>query len=355
MKKIFLLLPIIALTFLYSCNKDDEGATEVEETNEDPQNPELIIINNGNGGVFSINDPNDSELLSVVQAIPSLSTENFPLEMPIILFFNDKVFIDSIEDNFKITENGENIGGTLTINEGANGFAIFTFSPTNPFGINAEILLTLNVNMQDDGGNFLSSDFNLAYTAITSNNGNFNSNGGFENGNEGVLFIGDGAILNGNQGCVAPPVGSSFAAITTGNQLISSGNAIGNATSNMLLGPINSNINSISFRYNFLSAEFQEFVGSEFDDSVIVTIVGSNGSHSEFLTSVNTVGIDGNTQCLDFPNMPDDGDKYVGATGWIQKEMNFSELNEPIFVIFTITDVADQIYSSVLSIDHFLF
>ncbi|PHS64896.1 MAG: hypothetical protein COB12_07415 [Flavobacterium sp.] len=351
MKNIKLFLPILLLSLFISCNKDDGSSNEDEE---ESQNPELIIINNGNGGVNSINDTGDTEPLLIVQAVPSTSSD-YPAKMPIILFFNDKVFIDSIEDNFKITEDGEEIGGTISINEGANGFAIFTFSPKNPFQINAEIVLEITGNLQDDGGNFLSSDFNLIYTTVTANNGDFNSNGGFENGNEGVLFIGDGAILSGNQGCVDPYVGSSFAAITSGTQLVSNGSAIGGASSNMLLGPINSDISSITFHYDFLSAEFQEFVDSEFDDSVIVTLVGSNGSHSEFLTSVNTIGIDGNTQCNGFPNMPDDGDSYVGTTGWIEKTMNFSSLEEPVFIIFTITDVADTAYSSIVTIDHLLF
>lgn len=146
-----------------------------------------------------------------------------------------------------------------------------------------------------------------------------------------------------------------MAGITSGNSLISNNNSIGNASSIMILGPVTSEFTNVSFSYNFLSTEFQEFVDSEFDDSVIVTAVGPNGSRTVFLTSVNTVGIDGNTQCFGFPGLPDDGDDYAGATGWKNETIDINHIGSPAFLIFTITDVADTIFSSALIVDNVSF
>ena len=339
-----MLLSLGMLVFT-GCNKDDDVPEEVTVL------PIYQLIINGNAAVSSINDPNDDDALNIVQAVPSVSNQQYPSSMPILLFFNDKLSSNSIVPSFEVKQNGTVIGGKITINEGANGYAVLTFVPSPAFSNNASITLTITSEMQDDGGNGLANSFSLAYETISDGSGNFDSNGGFENGADGISFIGDGAIMQGSQGCVDPVSGSHFAAITTGNQLISSGSAIGNASSTMILGSLNSSISSITFMYNFLSAEFQEYVDSEFDDSVIVTLVGSNGATSEFLTSVNTIGTAGNTQCVGFPNLPDAGDTYAGATGWISKTISTGSIGSPVYIILTITDVSDTAYSSVLAID----
>jgi len=256
-----------------------------------------------------------------------------------------------------VTQNGQVVGGTISINEGANGYAILTFVPKTMFSSNANIVLTLKSGLQDDGGNTFNfeTDYTLSFQTNSQNNGNFEDNGSFENGNDGVLFVGDGAILSGVHGCVSATDSDSFAAITSGNALVSSDNAIGDASSMMILGTIDSGISSLTFDYNFLSTEFQEFVDSEFDDSVIVTVVGSEGAYSEFLTSVNIVGTEGNTQCEGFAGLPDTGDDYAGETGWNSKTINFSNVGNNAFIIFTVTDVADTIYSSALTVDNVTF
>src|SRR5690606_21991849 len=123
-------------------------------------------------------------------------------------------------------------------------------------------------------GQPLGQDMVYNYTTFSDPSGSFEGNEGFENGNNGVLFIGDGNILTGPQGCIDPFGGTSFGAITTGSQLISGEAAIGDASSIMILGPYNSGVSSVSFNYNFLSSEFQEFVDSEYDDSLMAVVVG---------------------------------------------------------------------------------
>ena len=342
-------LGIVFLILCFGCSSDDSD-------NQDIVDAFYTLVNNGVAGVNGANDSGDVAALKVAQAIPSVQNETYPNTLPILLFFDDKVDLSTVVDNFKVTENGTDKGGIISINEAANGFAILTFIPNNGFSPNASIVLTLKNGFNDDGGNSFDSnlDYVLSFLTDGQTTGSFDNNGSFENGNEGVLFVGDGNILEGAQGCVSATSGNSFAAITSGNQLVSGDSAIGDASSMMLLGTINDDISSVTFDYNFLSSEFQEFVGSVFDDSAVVTVVGENGAYTEFLTSVNSVG-EINTQCEEFAGMPDDGDAYSGETGWISKTINFDNVGGSAFIIFTVTDVSDTIYSSALTIDNVSF
>ncbi len=348
MKKI-ILKSIFAISIAFivsSCSKDDSKEEEAS----------YVIKNNGSAGVNSVIDTGDVTPLGIAQAVPSVSNQVYPSNLPILFFLNDKVLLSSITtDSFLVTENGKKVGGTISINEASNGYAIFTFTPKKPFSSNANIRAVLTTAVQDDAGLGMSSEYVLEYQTANAAPIDFNDNLGFESGNNGVSFIGDGNILSGTQGCVNP-FETSFASITSGNHLISTNDAIGEASSMMIVGPINtSNLTSLSFKYNFLSAEFQEYVDSQFDDSFMAIVVGEDGAHTEFITSVNTLGIAGNTLCTGFPGLPDNGDDYAGSTGWLNKTLNFNSVGDEVYVIFIVTDVADTIYSSAVCIDDITF
>lgn len=348
MKKIILLgLGLFAAHIIVSCQSDDTSI---------PQESSFYkIVNNGNAGVTSITDSGDNVSLQIAQAIPSVSGTEYPVNSPILFFFNDKLLLSSVnEDTFIVTENGEAVSGIVSVNEASNGYAIFTFTPNQAFSANADIEITLTTGLMDDGGQPLQQEMVYNYTTFSEPSDSFEGNEGFENNNDGVLFIGDGNILSGAQGCMEPFAGTSFGAITTGNQLISQQTAIGEASSIMILGPYDSQVSSVSFNYNFLSAEFQEFVNSEYDDSLMAVVVGQDGAYAEFITSINIIGTN-NSQCFGFPGMPDNGDGYAGSTGWINKQINFDSINGPVYVVFIATDVSDQIYSTVVGIDDVMF
>jgi hypothetical protein len=330
--------------FLGACSDDD--LSDVSE-------PQLTytIVNSGNGGVDDASDSGDTVNLEVAQPIPAEdAADGYPANMPVILFFNDKINLNTIENNFEVTMDGEQVGGNISIGEAANGFAILTFIPYEPYTPNSQVDVILKSNLSDDGGNGLNQDYQLSFNISNFSAAPFDGNSSFENGSDGILFVGDGAVMSGSQGCVTATEGSNFSAITSGDAIVSTDNAIGGASSICLLGPINSDVSSLTFNYNFLSAEFQEFVGSVFDDSFVAVVVGPNGAYSEFITSVNTVGIN-NTQCNGFSTLPDNGDTYAGETGWITHTSNFQNVGSPAYITFIITDVSDLIYSSVIALD----
>ena len=347
MKKIISSILCLSVAFFVSCDKNDSG---------DSNAVAYKIINNGNAGVTSITDGADVAGLSIAQAIPGVSGETYPANMPILFFFDDKILISSITtDSFIVTEDGEKVGGTISINEASNGFAIVCFIPKNQFKANAAIQITLTTELQDDAGLGNATDKVIDFNTSPASPSSFDTNGDFENGTDGVSFVGDGNILTGAQGCVSPFGGSNFGGITTGAQLISGGSAVGGASSIMILGPISTNVSTVSFNYNFGSTEFQEFVGSVFDDSFVAMVVGDDGAYTEFITSVNTVGLAGNTACTGFTGFPDTGDDYFGATGWTSRTLNFDDVGGTAYIMFISTDVADQIYSTFVGIDNVTF
>ena len=377
----FVLVAAIGFVFL-SCGGGESGGGS--SLSDDGTN--FSIINNGNGAVTTIQpDPYGySEPLEIVQTIPSLSTigyyakkksvndpsarqamntysassdsaGSFPANLPIMFFFNDKIYLNSIKDNVQIVVDGQKIHGTITINESAHGNAILTFVPWNEFKVNKTIAVTIKKGMQSQYGKGMYSDVDLIYQTAQGATGDFDGNGGFEAGMNGVVFIGDGSRMT-TTGPLSPVEGTYFAAISSGDALVSpSGAAVGDTSSMMILGPINKDVSSVSFWYDFISAEFDDYVGSIYDDCAMFTISGPNGSYSEFITSVNTVGytdgiISGNP-FAGFPNMPDDGDDYAGHTGWGSRTINFANVGTPAYITFTVTDVSDQILSSILAID----
>ena len=378
LRKIWIIIALaLPLLILSSCGEDKDPIVDEEEIDY----TQFSIVNNGNGAVATI-DPTDTKTLEIVQTIPSFTegtpyssmksstvrqsannlkavTDNassgtFPANLPVMFFFNNKLYLNSIKDNVEIIVDGESVKGTIAINEGANGFAILTFIPWKEFKVDKSISVTIKKGIQSKGGIGMPEDVNLLYQTMQGASGTFDGNSGFEKGTDGIMFMGDGSRIQA-KGPLAPQEGQWHAAISSGSALVSGeGIAIGNASSMMILGPVNKEITSLNFYYDFISAEFNDYVDSEFDDCAMFTITGPKGSYSEFITSVNTIRFD-NKAFTEFSNMPDDGDNYAGHIGWAKREIKFDKVGTPAYVTFTVTDVSDLILSSILAIDNIAY
>jgi hypothetical protein len=344
----YLLLILSIYTITISCNKKEPSLPPAEKTG-------YTVLNNGNAGVDSKTDINDTIPLAIDQGIPSVGNQTYFSNMPIIFFLNDKVLLSSIYENIVVTQENTKVKGTVYVNEAFNGNAIITFTPTDGFLSGKNISVTLKKDIQDDAGNKLGSDYILTYKTKDASTISFDDDKDFERAyqglSSGVSFIGDGAVMEYKKAAFTAYQGTRYGAISTGTRIVSTGTAIGDATSMMFLGPINTNLSSFTFMYDFISCEFNDFLNSKFDDAAMVTVYGPKGTYSEFINSVKKVGLSGNTQISNFQNLPDGGDAYVGHTGWLKKTISFANVGTPAFIIFTVTDVNDKQLSSVLAVD----
>ena len=95
-------------------------------------------------------------------------------------------------------------------------------------------------------------------------------------------------------------------------------------------------------------------VGTEFDDTFIVAVRGPSGTLSEVIATVNQVGtVDQIPVAL--PVTYTDADFELddaGRTGWQTKSIDISALGGgPIYVSFTVSDIGDEIYSTIIFVD----
>jgi len=255
----------------------------------------------GTATVDTITDTSDFMPLDIKAYFPGDSSTGIDVNIPIVLFMDDKILKPSLTENYTLTANGVAKDLSLSISADAQGNAILIFKPTEALPVGAAITFTLTQLVKDDGGQPLDYDFELNFTtATTTASTSFSSNTGFESGNSGVLFSGDGAVLSGAQGGVSPASGNSFAVITTGEALVSSGYAVNGTTSVLVAGPITTAFSKLSFKADFASSEFNDFVDSEFDDTALVIIYGPDGVKAFTITSVNIAGKAGNTQVTGF-------------------------------------------------------
>lgn len=107
----------------------------------------------------------------------------------------------------------------------------------------------------------------------------------------------------------------------------------------------------ITFKYAFVTEEYPEFVGTQFDDSLKITLVTPSGSEiilaEESVNGSSFTGIGG----IDFPG----GDTTVGWTGWktVTKTIPVTG-GSGVYKIF-LTDAGDAIYDTETLIDGIQF
>jgi len=381
-----------------SQQKDDWSSKEYPQS--------LTIKSDGNGAVETLitsSDPSyESVPLKILQVIPDFTdasselsesvliaksisravnksgssfraagvSKKWPANSPIIVFFDDKIYLEAIESNFEILVGAgvlkEQVYGTIAISSSpdisGNLRAILTFTPYKPFDVNKGVTINIRKGLKDKCGNGMNEDTVISFIAEEpKGEGSFTAdNWGFEAGMSGIEITGDGIIFEGN-GTLVPHSGEKLAAISSGDSYYAGGGttsilsdtpSIEEKSSFLKLGPINTKFTKLSLWYDFISAEFDEFAPSLFDDQAVITIYGPNGTVSETLTSVNTIGKLGpGKQYIGTLNMPDRGDDFAGQTGWTQFVLDDIDVGTPAYIIFTVSDITDTIYSSILAVD----
>jgi len=170
--------------------------------------------------------------------------------------------------------------------------------------------------------------------------------GGFESGNISQAWKVDGdARIIPVLGSFTPSEGDRMAIISTGLGFTT---ATGTLSQTICLS---SDSCEISLDWNFLSEEFLEYVGSEYQDSFTATIaeVGNPGNS---LSLIN-VDIDSlSNEVYKVENSFDQGDVY--ATGWKNQSTVIPESlrGKKVELKFYTTDIGDSIYDTALLIDN---
>lgn len=297
-------------------------------------------------------DPNDTQELSIVQTIPPNNSIDMDPNTSISIFFDDEINPSTLNDlSIQVTDSsGAPIYGDYSGVLSTYGNTILNFQPKNILPSWDEITVTLikDSGLEDDGGNNLTAVYSFSFQ--TGQEVGSPADLGFELGETGWIFSGDGAIVSSPpMENIFPTEGNYMAGISTGD--VFGGTPLQNTTSVLSSGPIDvpSGNNYISFDYDFISQEFDEWVDSKYDDVFKVSITGPLASNNEIVTSVNIIGVDDSFP-VNFGGLSD-----ADETGWIQKTINISSLGSPITISFTVSDVGDEAYSSVVLIDNINF
>ena len=141
--------------------------------------------------------------------------------------------------------------------------------------------------------------------------------------------------------------GKSAAFLSTGSQVASlTGEAQNKRVSILSIGNISEPGNFLNGEYMFISEEFDEYVGSSFDDFLLVVVSGPKGAVVAEMASVNGIGAAASTP-----------GSYSGLSGaeqsaLLQGSLDISQVGRPMTITFLISDVADASLTSVGMIDN---
>lgn len=124
------------------------------------------------------------------------------------------------------------------------------------------------------------------------------------------------------------------------------------------------NVDEIAFQWKFLSEEYPEFVGSEYNDGFLVEKDISNFSvNGSEITAPNNQAFDENNEMITINTtgelgMSSDqayGTTYDGATKLLTTRISINPGQNSIKLFFSIFDVGDDSYDSVVFLDNFRF
>ena len=177
-------------------------------------------------------------------------------------------------------------------------------------------------------------------------------NGGFEDGFYGLNKEGDGRYI-AKLGMLNPPEGLYMGVISTGLGFTTATGSVYQTVN------IPDSISRLSLWYNYLSEEFLEYIGSQYQDEFKIVLRESNGiSHVLYARTIDQVAAEfgasgGNPGGLIevSPNIQfDQGGVYM--TGFHKLEFDISAYKgQCVTIIFACTDVGDSIYDTAILLD----
>jgi len=180
-------------------------------------------------------------------------------------------------------------------------------------------------------------------------------NGDFEFGTlQGWTTLGDGRVIT-RLGSLNPYEGSFMGIISTGLGFTETSGAIYQSFT------VADTVNSITLNWNFLSEEFLEFIGSQFQDFFRISITDGSGATTVlFSRTVDQIAAafectdEGGPNCSLIPVSPgiifDQGDVWM--TGWQTLTLNLAPYRgQTVTIKFEAGDVGDSIYDTAVLLD----
>ena len=171
-------------------------------------------------------------------------------------------------------------------------------------------------------------------------------NGNFETGDLTGWEMSGAADVVDSFGPISPYEGDSMAMISSGN------GAIGDASSALEQSfTVPADATKLVIHYNFVSEEYPEFVGSQYNDVFYATLHTPDGSIEIAFEEVNSANFEA------VSGIPcGSGDCTWGQTGWLQASVDVSEwAGTDDTLTLTVHDVGDTIYDTVVLLDDITF
>jgi len=167
-------------------------------------------------------------------------------------------------------------------------------------------------------------------------------NGNFETGNfTGWELSGAGDVVD-SFGPITPYEGNHMAMISSGD------GAVGEASSALEQSfVVPEGESNLIIHYNFVSEEYPEFVGSQFNDVMLATLHTPDGSREIAFEEVNSANFE------PVSGIPcGSGDCTWGQTGWLEVSIDVSQwAGTGDTLTLTVHDVGDTIYDTVVLVD----
>ncbi|MBD0372447.1 MAG: choice-of-anchor L domain-containing protein [Pyrinomonadaceae bacterium] len=239
-------------------------------------------------------------------------------------------------------------GGKYTLYINGGPFVVKAFDPfTSFFGVGSGNIAVSGSTVQAD------ITLNEVFDAKPMRDGI--RNGGFERGDLSnwttIGAVEVKQVLNSSAATIKPKEGKWMADVSTGTNAVG---GVGSGLKQDFIVP--AGVKTLTFDFNFISEEFPEFVGTEFDDTFRALITTDTKLINFAQVSINQAGSYTLIGDCGFPG----GDTTCGQTGWRQASVDlsaYSGTNTPITVelLFSAIDAGDNIYDTHVLIDNIRF
>lgn len=302
------------------------------------------------------------ERQEVVQTVPPVGSSSVPVCMPSIFFLKQR-YGGRIDFSLNATyADGRMVDLTeesrLIVLESHKKNPIVILVPGRPYPKNATISGT--IRHQNPLGN------EYFVSTIRFSTGEGEAPGSIEDldlegGTRGFVGQGDFGFVTA-RGDVRPRHGEMMAGLSTGS--VFGGGALERTTSMLSIGPIKTASRlsigpfnwrqddlRVEFDYNFISSEFDKFVGTKYDDAFLVVLYGPSGAAASLVASINRIGKEASTLVV-FPGLPESQELPPQESGWRPYSIS-AAVGSPACVTFVLTDVGDERFTSVVTMDAF--